>query len=157
MWQRIQTLYLALIALITGLIIFAKLPLAILKPYHEELASSFTSFGFSDGRYTLDDHLVLLLLCVLVLIFSIVVIFLFRYRKLQKMLSIALIFINLIAAILAFYLVYREVQLIGELYPVKYLPGWGGLGILLCILLASLAKRGIEQDEKLVKSMDRLR
>jgi len=98
-----------------------------------------------------DDNAVTLILFLLSAFISIVVIFLFKNRKLQMKLNKANIVLNVL---LIGYLVYGLSKLPGEFGSEK------GIGLLipfLSIVLLLLANRFINQDEKLVKSVDRFR
>lgn len=107
----------------------------------------------ADGVYTLNDHIALLVVFGLAAALALVSIFLFRNRKLQLRLVLftligVLIGIGLIAGLF--------LQQGGELSDQLE----GGLGIILpflSILFLILAYRFIRRDDKLVRSMDRLR
>ena len=106
---------------------------------------------FADGVYNLHDNLILLLSFSLAGVLGLVAIFFFRNRKWQKTLALltALLILLGIAFMVTFY--FRAADGIqasiaaGSIIPVAGL------------LAAFLARRFIQKDENLVKSMDRLR
>jgi peptidoglycan/LPS O-acetylase OafA/YrhL len=86
-------------------------------------------------------------------------IFLFKNRKLQFRLTILNIFLSLAAIALQYFEVQdaaNKIQSAGQqISSASYLPG-AFLPVLIFIFLI-LAARGIYKDEKLIKSLDRLR
>ncbi|HAE34292.1 MAG: DUF4293 domain-containing protein [Chitinophagales bacterium] len=131
MWQRLQTLWMALA--IICMLIYLLLP---------------TGHAGDLGFSTKDDIL-RAALAVAVMALSLFAITSYRNRKLQM--RINLISVALIAAIYVLWLISEERS--QEAYTVAwpmFLPGFA-------ILLLLLANRGIGRDERLVKSMDRLR
>lgn len=109
---------------------------------------------FADQVFNLQDHLGLIIFFTLSGALALVAIFLFRNRRLQMRLTIFTV-VALIVGI-AFGLIY-------------YLQNTGGLGDvtvndrigmylpIVALIFTLLAYRYINKDEKLVKSMDRLR
>ena len=143
MIQRIQTVYLLLASIISGVLIF--------------VFNLWKSIGKNIFALDLIDNesYVLKLIPVLFLISAIlafVAVFLFKNRKLQFVIGRLTILVNLI--------------LLGVLINVSLtLPGEAsvsekGIGMfipILAILLLVLANKAIKKDEDLVKSVDRLR
>lgn len=99
---------------------------------------------------TAQSNLLLLILTAGVGIASLIAIFLYKNRKMQ----LRIVLITLLVSLLNLGLYYSETQ--------KYVPGegtislWAVFAIFIPILLF-FAIRGIRRDEKLVKSLDRLR
>jgi hypothetical protein len=143
MIQRIQTVYLLLASIVSGVLIFIfNLWKAIEK-----------------NTYALDllysKSFLLKLIPILFLVSAIlafVAIFLFKNRKLQFVIGRLTILINLILLGL---LIYLSLTLPGEAAVSE--KGIGMFIPILAILLIVLANKAIKKDEDLVKSADRLR
>jgi hypothetical protein len=143
MIQRIQTIFLALAALASGGLFGL--------PFATTQEAEANSGLFADSVYNINDHLVLLITFLLAGIFSLVAIFLFKKRKLQMSLSMMAIFASIIGLAYGLFIFLSD--------PASEQAGFG-LGTVLpelIILFAFLGWRNIKKDEKLVKSMDRLR
>lgn len=137
MIQRIQTLYMLLVAAIAG-----------------GLTSVFNLYTIENGPevFAIDDPIYLGLFAVSAVL-AIITIFLYKNRKLQFVLNRFNIMIHLI---LLGIFVYRMLNLSGEVEKISE----KGIGIILpiiSIVLLVLANRAIKKDEDLVKSVDRLR
>ena len=146
MLQRIQTIYLLLAGIAIG-VLFA-LPFA---------KSATSQAGiFEDGIYNLYDHPILTGLVVVGLLLSIAAIFLFNNRKLQLKLTIFLIIISILIPITAMALMMTEGANMGKA-KAEIEESLGIFLPLLAIIFGFLAYRGIQKDEKIVRSMDRLR
>ncbi len=147
MIQRIQSIFLFLAAACAfGL--FA-LPFAsVATP--TDTASSI----FSDGVYDIQDHVGTLVLFCLAGVLALISIFMFKNRGLQKTLGRFAIIANIIGLVLGIVLFYNEAKGMGSQDPEDEL----GLFLpFLFIVFALLALYFIGKDDKLVKSMDRLR
>ena len=143
MIQRIQSIYMVLVALVSGGLIFV-----------------FSLWTESDNdRYALDllktDALELQLVPILFFASALLVliaIFLFKNRKMQFVLNRIAILVNLfLLGLLLYYLL----NLPGEVAISKK-----GIGVFLPVvnvLFLALANKAIQKDENLVKSVDRLR
>lgn len=107
---------------------------------------------FTDAKYDVTDHTVLLAITVIGLILAIGAIFLFRNRKLQKSISSLVAFTSVALLGAAFFFLYQASVDTSSLQinAGSFLP----LGSIICTLAAN---RFIGKDEALVKSMDRLR
>ena len=143
MIQRIQTVYLFLASIVSGVLIFV-------FNLWESLKSSIYALDFLDS-----DSYVLKLIPVLFLasaILAFVAIFIFKNRKLQFVIGRLTILINLILLGL---LIYLSLTLPGEAAVSE--KGIGMFIPILAILLIVLANKAIKKDEDLVKSADRLR
>jgi len=144
MIQRIQSLYLLLAALVSGGLIF------ILYLWTNQSGNDIYAIN-SIG----EDNLLLKstgILFILSSVLSFISIFLFKNRKTQ-------IVINRLNIVLNFFLlgiiVYLLLTLSGEAVVSK--KGIGSFLPLIVILFLVLANKAIIKDEKLVKSVDRLR
>ena len=143
MIQRIQTIYLLLASIVSGVLIFV-------FNLWESLKNSIYALDFLDS-----DSFILKLIPVLFLasaILAFVAIFIFKNRKLQFVIGRLTILINLILLGL---LIYLSLTLPGEAAVSE--KGIGMFIPILAILLIVLANKAIKKDEDLVKSADRLR
>lgn len=147
MIQRIQTVWLFLAAMMNGL-------LFIMKLYHAEAptvmgTSSMEHFGVRDS-----GNLPLFIAAAAITILPLVAIFFFGDRKRQKGLVIGCIIANIGFFILA-YMKIGQYKSLHEGAKVSF--DFGLLLPIVAIVLLILAIRGINKDEKLIRSLDRLR
>lgn len=143
MIQRIQTIYLFLAsAALFGL--FA-LPLATTDKAAESSAL------FADTQFDLFDQTPLLAIIVLAGVVLFATIFLFNNRKLQMNLTKVGVLLVVVASVFGGYTWW------GDSAKELAEPDFGIALPILAILFAWLAHRGINADEKLVRSVDRLR
>ena len=155
MIQRIQSVYLSLIVLIS-LLLFKGNLLVFTENTGFVINVTFNGI-FRDtngqGIVSLESFLPLSILIVLVPVLSLITIFLFKKRNVQLLLVKLLIGI-LSAFILgsAFY-----IYLIISKYSSEFIPGIKMAIPFILLILAILALRGIRKDDQLVKSYDRLR
>ena len=143
MIQRIQTVYLLLTSIISGVLIFVF-----------NLWKSLEKNVFALDLLNSDSSLlkVVPILFLVSAILAFVAIFLFKNRKLQFVIGRLTILINLILLGL---LIYVSLTLPGEASVSE--KGIGMFIPILAILLVVLANKAIKKDEDLVKSVDRLR
>lgn len=143
MIQRIQTLFLALAAACA----FGLFGL----PFATSSAVSASTL-FSDGVFNLQDHPAILGAFCLAGALTLISIFLFNNRKTQLLLGRFGIIANVIGIVLVIVFFMQDAGAPDEPNDELgiYLP-------ILFLVFAALAQRGIMKDEKLVKSMDRLR
>jgi len=144
MIQRIQTIFLFLAALsFVGLF---GLPFATSDA---EMAGL-----FADKTYNVFDNPILIGLVIIGAILSVIAIFLFKKRKTQIKLGYGIITFAILTIIVAFLLVLQDTE--SEL--TSNINEGLGLGLpIFSIIFALLANRYIKKDDKLVRSMDRLR
>ena len=143
MIQRIQTVYLLLASIVSGVLIFI---------FNLWKAIEKNTFAL-DLLYSKSFLLKLIPILFLVsAILAFVAIFLFKNRKLQFVIGRLTILINLILLGL---LIYLSLTLPGEAAVSE--KGIGMFIPILAILLIVLANKAIKKDEDLVKSADRLR
>lgn len=142
MIQRIQTIFLLLASASFGGLFL--LPLAT--------SDQPTTMFLSDRVYDITDHPALLGLTLLGVVLGLIAIFLFKKRPAQVKLGYMVIVLAILLPLAAFLLFMNEsaaaVQVSDE--PGMFLPAGA-------ILFGALAVHFIRKDEKLVKSMDRLR
>ena len=153
MIQRIQSIYLFFSAIFMGGLFLE--PADLLKIETNSPASLGELEYFNDKLLDVYDQNLLMVFTGLVILFCIVAIFLFRHRRLQKTLGRVAMLVILLFMVMAIYMSYTDLNLIIESTNIK--PGFGiGLPFVSIILLV-LAVKNIGKDQKLVKSMDRLR
>lgn len=147
MIQRIQSLFL-LLAGASALALFA-------FPFASTESAIANSTNFADAQFNLFDSAGLLILFGLAGLLAIVSIFLFKNRKNQLILARFATIANIIGLVLAIVLYYNDSDTIADGTAINdniglYLP-------ILFLVFALLAQRFITKDDKLVRSMDRLR
>lgn len=145
MIQRIQSIFLVLAAAaFGGLWVY---PFATTQ-------ASVADHLFSDGRYAIDDHVLLMSLTIAGILLSVIALFLFKNRRSQMRIGYLLIVIGILVPVVAYLYFTSQAATIGTSEindaPGMFLPFAGAL-------FAALANYFIRKDEKLVRSMDRLR
>ncbi|AUC86259.1 DUF4293 domain-containing protein [Polaribacter sp. ALD11] len=143
MIQRVQTVYLLMASIISGVLIFVF-----------NLWESIGKEVFAIDLLKSESYLlkVIPILFLVSAILAFVAIFIFKNRKLQFVIGRLTILINLILLGL---LIYVSLTLPGEASVSE--KGIGMFIPILAILLVVLANKAIKKDEDLVKSVDRLR
>ena len=101
-------------------------------------------------RFTARDHFMLMILTVLVGATSLLTIFLFKDRKLQLKITIAILLVSLINLILYY-------QQTNNFIPTDWSYDLSALFSCTIPIFLFMAMKNIYRDEKLVKSADRLR
>lgn len=150
MIQRIQTVYLFLAAVaVLGQFALSYLVAAITGPLVMAVPA------FSDGRLNPLDNVGLLTLTALTAAVSAIAIFVFRNRPLQGRLAGGAIIASLLLLILAGLTTKQTLDAVPPGESVHYQAGL--VLPVLAMLFLWLAMRNIGKDEKLVRSMDRLR
>lgn len=105
------------------------------------------------GNEIIRNQIPALVVLILVILVSVATIFLYKRRKLQIKLCLAVIVLIIsFIGVLLFY----ALSVINK-YQASPVPGWKMLIPLMMIFFGILAYRGIKKDEELVKSYDRLR
>ncbi|GAB7258184.1 DUF4293 domain-containing protein [uncultured Polaribacter sp.] len=143
MIQRIQSVYLFLASIISGVLIFV---FNLWKSIKKDI---FAMDLLNSESFLLKIIPILFLVSA---ILSFVAIFIFKNRKLQFVIGRVTILVNLILLGL---LIYVSLTLPGEASVSE--KGIGMFIPVLAILLVVLANKAIKKDEDLVKSVDRLR
>jgi len=141
MIQRIQSIFLLLAAISFGLLFVV--PLA--------LSNTATTQFLADKVYDISDHPVLLALTIIGILLSVLALFSFRNRKKQLRTGYLIIVVAILLPVAAYLLFLNESataepeEQAGMLLPA------------VAIVFTVVANFFIRKDEKLVKSMDRLR
>jgi len=143
MIQRIQSVYLLIASVISGVLIF------VFNLWTSISKDIFAIDLLNRESYLLKSIPVLFLVSA---ILAFVAIFLFKNRKLQFVIGRLAILVNLILLGL---LIYVSLTLPGEVSISE--KGIGMFIPIIAILLIVLANKAIKKDEDLVKSVDRLR
>lgn len=153
MLQRIQTVYLLLVTVLTLALFF--LPLAVLQSGDE--LYSFDIFGLNTllgEKELLYPTWGLVVLAVIVMVIALITIFLFKKRMLQIRLTIFNTILLFGFYGLFAYMIYIFKGNFGELnYSLKFATAFPAVSI----VLNYLAIRNIGADEALVRSLNRLR
>lgn len=155
MWQRVQTLYLA-IAIIINLVTFT---LNIAEFQIEEQLHEFSIYGLLDksGESLLYSTTTLSVINLLSVLISLVVIFMFKKRQLQIKLSQLNLFVQVTLVAAIFFMLdaaASQFQLDTEIH-LNY--GMGILTSILPMVFIYLAIRAIKKDEALIRAADRIR
>jgi len=157
MWQRIQTAYLIVFAVIfLGWVAF-DVPIGKLSEFDENTKAAAASTALADGVYQAKDYSMLTILSLMASILAIANVFLYKNRPLQSKMTLVLVFAAITSSIFGFYFLYLDIQTIQVLSTSPFSPSFGAFVPILGVVLAMMAKRAIDKDEKIVRSMDRLR
>ncbi|GAB4209697.1 MAG: hypothetical protein Fur0023_22030 [Bacteroidia bacterium] len=143
MIQRIQSLYLLIISILSVLLIFFPFQYNIIQVSHIEHLR--LNIIFAQNLYLIIASILNLIIC----LDALTIIFLYKNRKLQMILCHYLTAMNLILLLLMYY---GAKQIEG--IPVYQLPF---VIPILNIILSQLARHYIKKDDDLVKSADRIR
>lgn len=142
MIQRIQTVWL-LLAAAAGALMYR-------LPVWKYLAVNQTAYT----RYFASENLLMFLMAVVATISALVAVFLFRNRGLQK--SLALLGTLLSTGLLAWEF-FKVEEMKRELAPTSNMWQAGALMPVAMIVFFLLAHGAIRRDERLIRSLDRLR
>lgn len=154
MIQRIQSVFLFLACLVTGGLIIAPVQLATISNGRLNAKVEGESV-LADGIFHSTDHVLLLAIIGVNMLIILVAVFMYKNRSLQLTLARIGIAISFIFVVLSGFLFYQAFELLtkGTELTIEY----GVLLPFITIILLILAIRFIGKDEKLVRSMDRLR
>jgi hypothetical protein len=154
MIQRIQTVYLFLSAILISLIFILPLSEFLVNDSLLYILRYRGIYELADGTETsVIQSLPLTILFGIILAINLISIFLFKNRSLQMRLSIFNILLMLGSLGLAYYYIYTAFNELGA--TVHYTVA--ATFPLIAAILTYMAFRGISKDEKLVKSLDRIR
>jgi hypothetical protein len=155
MIQRIQSVYLFIMALFSSLLIpgsflnFTEKTGSVIRVSFNEVVR------YNAGKATelVEKLMPLSVLIVLIPVISLVTIFFFKKRKFQLQLSRFLI---LLAGILVVVIIHVCLSIVSK-FDAEFIPGLKMILPVLILIISILAYTGIKKDEQLVKSYDRLR
>ncbi|MCX6248551.1 MAG: DUF4293 domain-containing protein [Bacteroidetes bacterium] len=156
MIQRIQSLYLFVVAVACTLLFFFPMIIYVsaTKGTYKLFASAMISYSDIKGPLFFWETFPLLLLVLISLVLALVTIFLYKKRRIQNLLVSINLLINVVLIALVFLLYSRlfehRLQIISEYQFGMYIP-------LISLVFLVLASRAIRKDEAMVRSTDRLR
>ena len=155
MIQRIQTIFLLLAALSMGSLFINGMSFFSLEGTAVDLQNEKQSM-LVDGVFDIGDHILLVGICGVIILLSIIAIFQFSNRKRQVKITRISLVLNIVLLILITILFLQDFnKLVSREYVMN--GEYGLLSPVLSIIFVLLAIRFIKKDDKLVKSMDRLR
>jgi hypothetical protein len=145
MIQRVQSVFLAICGLGFG------------SHFITDLATSSEPIPpyMTDKVFEIQDHVILITLMILGILVSLGAIFIYNNRVLQQRMSIFTIILSSSVPLVSFLLIFTDKTFSGDFSKIH-----NSTGLYLClvpVIFGILAYRSIGKDEKLVKSMDRLR
>jgi hypothetical protein len=155
MIQRVQSVYLLMTTLLSGLFLKGSI-LKFKNDAGDMININFIGICQTTGEngFDLIERLIpLSVLFILIPVVSIVAIFLFKTRRLQLKVTFTLIILAIVLIALA---VYYGIAVI-QRYHAELVPGIKMFIPLVILIFTILAYRRIKKDEDLVKSYDRLR
>ncbi len=151
MIQRIQTIYLSVSSLAMGLTLL--FPFATYSIRENNL--EFDALGFEMSK-ELSLFLPPVFPILLALILSVVTIFSFKNRKRQLTLN-KINFVVVMVSIVFIFVDFNQIESAFSLVPENIDYGISFFFPVLAFVAVLMANRAIKQDEKLIKSMDRIR
>ncbi len=161
MIQRIQTVYLFISFLAACLVYFFPLATYTLGSTVDDYLGTITFYMYTLSKqpetlevsYKMLFHLPLILLSVVVLLLTVFSVFQYKKRLKQlKLVNFAILLTIVIIVLLFFY-----TDKISKDTGITASYGMGSVFPLISLVFLILATRGIKHDERMVKSMDRLR
>ena len=157
MIQRIQTVWLFL-ASGTLLLLFLFPYLQYFDNYGVGMAIKITGIyqGVSEGVVQVESNILQTLATVIASFVPLLIISFFRDRKKQIKLALINILVVFLLGLWFFFTAKSAVQLVNKSIAIENI-GIGALLVPLSMVFLLLAIKGIRKDEKLIKSVDRLR
>jgi hypothetical protein len=154
MIQRLQTIWLILVTLLSGFMYFGHI-CDFFDVSGNQFYISFSGIykSTADIELLVEKTTPISILLILIIILSVAAVMLFKKRKLQLNVSLAII---ILSVCLACSIVWYSVSVL-KTYNTEFIIGLKTIFPLLIIFFALLSFRGIKKDEDLVKSYDRLR
>lgn len=156
MIQRIQTVYLALVAVLCGVSLCSTIGRFA---NDTEVVASFTNFCFNtDANADITGPWPFAVLIIIVLLLTVMSIFLFnhRMRQLRLVVFTTILLVGYLGAYAFIVWLYLQ-QLAAAGIEAHCELAFGALYPLVCIILNCMAIHGIRKDEALVRSLDRIR
>ena len=153
MIQRIPTIYLLLAALFMGGLFLQSADLGEIDTTATTALSELQYYD--DQILDIYDQGLLATFAIVAILFSLVAIFLYRKRKLQILLSRVAVLVVFLFLLMAIYVSYADLSTLTV--NINFVPKYGLFLPFISILFLFLAIKNIKKDERLVKSMDRLR
>jgi len=155
MIQRIQSIYLLLTTILSGLFLTGTI-FKLNSVKAPEIILNFRGLFevTGDNSFQMTGNMIpVTIASVLVPLISLISVFLYRHRNLQLKVTLALIILELLfIAAIAYYTVHFMMH-----FDASLVPGFRMFIPFISFILSILAYRGIRNDENLVRSYDRLR
>lgn len=155
MIQRIQSLYLSLIFFLSLLFVSGSY-LNFTDKSGSVINITFSSivrYSGLQGITEIEKLFPLTIIFLFIPVLSLITIFLYKNRKIQLLLSAALIVLIFVFIFVSSYYTWFVITTFGT----DVVPGIKMVVIAIMLILSILAYRGIRKDDNLVKSYDRLR
>lgn len=158
MIQRIQTVYLTIVAILSATVLFAKVGTYMVGA---KMVAWFNNFVFNadDTGVESAGPWALGVILILVILLSVVSIMLFNFRMRQLRLTIfsTILLVGYVATYAFFAWLYQGKLEAAGVEDVSYHLSFMALFPVVSIILNLLAIHGIRKDEALVRSLDRIR
>lgn len=158
MIQRIQTVYLAIVAILSATVLFAKVGTYMVGA---KMVAWFNNFAFNAEGTTVESAgpWALGVILIMVILLNIVSIMLFNFRMRQLRLTIfsTILLVGYVATYTFFAWLYQGKLEAAGVEDVSYHLSFMALLPVVSIILNMLAIHGIRKDEALVRSLDRIR
>ncbi|MCE5347972.1 MAG: DUF4293 domain-containing protein [Bacteroidales bacterium] len=154
MIQRIQTIWLSLIAIFSALLCFGNIT-SFTDNSGNELYMNFSGIfkSSANGTVLLEKTTPVSILLVAIIVMSIITILLFKKRNLQIKVTMAIIAISICLICCVAFFSFNVIKT----YNAELVPGFKILVPLIIIVFAFLSYKGIKKDQDLISSYDRLR
>ena len=146
MIQRIQTVYLLMAALCSGCALFF--------PFFTGDTIPNVPI-FADGVYNTQDHVSLMGVATVAILDALMTVFLYKNRKQQALLSLFVAVANIAFIAIMLVLLNSQMNFVDAIHKLHL--GMGAIMPVLSVVFAIMARRSIVADDRLVRSMDRLR
>ena len=162
MIQRIQTIYLALVAILSFVALITRIGYYTIE--HEVVVAAFNNFTFNSFEqfqsYESAGPFCLGILLIMVIFISVLSIMLFRKRMRQLRLTImsTMLLLGYCLSYAAFAYFYQgNLECLIPSADITFHFNYTATFPVICIILNMMAIHGIRKDEALVRSLDRLR
>ena len=155
MIQRIQSIYLLLAALCSGLLMAA--PLYNIETANASFQLFLGGLAQTNPKETiLTSQPSIMAVGLLLTLFPIIILFLFKKRQIQMRLAASAMMANTAMLLLLVSIINKSIDNISEPH-VKETYGFGLILPVISIVCLFLANKAIRKDDKLIRSADRLR
>lgn len=157
MIQRIQTVWL-LLACLTILLLFLFPYLQYFDNFGTAMAIKITGIyqGVADGIMQTESFILQTIATVLIAILPLVIIFYYKNRKKQLQLGYLNFFLIILLGVWLYFSASEAATVVNKTLQLENI-GIGALLVPIAAVFVLLAIQGIRKDEKLIKSVDRLR
>jgi len=154
MIQRIQTIWLMISAISSGLMLNGGITTFISAGGQKYITGLTGIFKVADsGNVLIKTSASLSAIIILITLISVISILMFKRRRIQKILSLVIFSLSICLLILMVYFSY----IILKTYNTQLVPGYKMFLPVIIPIAAIFAYRGISTDDQLLKSYERLR